>query len=72
MGLKLIALQLQNRKSAEMDIFEKVVNNMGPLGMYGDQSFGYYMFPKLEGEISNKMIFRGKERLIWSLNNYLV
>ncbi len=54
-----------------MDIFEKVVNNMGPLGMYGDQSFGYYMFPKLEGEISNKMIFRGKERLIWSLNNYL-
>jgi len=29
------------------------------------------MFPKLEGEISNKMIFRGKERLIWSLNNYL-
>ncbi|MCK5764508.1 MAG: aminotransferase class I/II-fold pyridoxal phosphate-dependent enzyme [Bacteroidales bacterium] len=29
------------------------------------------MFPKLEGELSNKMIFQGKERLIWSLNNYL-
>lgn len=29
------------------------------------------MFPKLEGPLSNKMIFMGKERLIWSLNNYL-
>jgi glycine C-acetyltransferase len=29
------------------------------------------MFPKLEGDISNRMIFRGKERLVWSLNNYL-
>ena len=29
------------------------------------------MFPILEGELSNKMIFQGKERLIWSLNNYL-
>lgn len=44
---------------------------MGPLGQYADQTEGYFMFPKLEGEISNRMIFRGKERLIWSLNNYL-
>lgn len=44
---------------------------MGPLGMYADESEGYYMFPKLEGEISNKMMFQGKERLVWSLNNYL-
>jgi glycine C-acetyltransferase len=29
------------------------------------------MFPKLEGELSNKMMFMGKERLVWSLNNYL-
>ncbi len=54
-----------------MDIFDKVIANPGPLGLYGDKAFGYYMFPKLEGEISNKMIFRGKERLVWSLNNYL-
>jgi glycine C-acetyltransferase len=32
---------------------------------------GYFAFPKLEGEISNRMIFRGKEQLVWSLNNYL-
>jgi glycine C-acetyltransferase len=29
------------------------------------------MFPKLEGEINPRMIFRGKEVLNWSLNNYL-
>ncbi|PKP23371.1 MAG: 8-amino-7-oxononanoate synthase, partial [Bacteroidetes bacterium HGW-Bacteroidetes-22] len=54
-----------------MDIFDKVIANPGPIGMYGDKAFGYYMFPKLEGEISNHMVFRGKERLVWSLNNYL-
>ncbi len=54
-----------------MDIFEKVLNRPGPLGQYRDQAEGYYMFPKLEGELSNKMMFMGKERLVWSLNNYL-
>lgn len=54
-----------------MDLFDKCVVNMGPLGMYADESEGYYMFPKLEGEISNKMMFQGKKRLVWSLNNYL-
>lgn len=54
-----------------MDLFEKRLKNLGPLGMYAEQADGYFMFPKLEGEIGNKMFFRGKERLIWSLNNYL-
>ncbi len=54
-----------------MDLFEKVVANAGPLGTYADQGNGYFYFPKLEGEISNRMIFRGKECLVWSLNNYL-
>lgn len=54
-----------------MDVFDKCTINMGPLGQYADQTEGYFMFPKLEGDISNRMIFRGKERLIWSLNNYL-
>jgi len=44
---------------------------MGPLGKYYEEGHGYYLFPKLEGEISHKMIFNGKERLVWSLNNYL-
>jgi len=54
-----------------VDLFEKRLKNLGPLGMYAEQADGYFMFPKLEGEIGNKMFFRGKERLIWSLNNYL-
>ncbi len=54
-----------------MDIFEKRVTNLGPLGMYAKQADGYFMFPKLEGEIGNRMMFKGKEMLVWSLNNYL-
>lgn len=54
-----------------MDVFDKCVVNMGPLGQYAHQAEGYYIFPKLEGEISNRMFFQGKERLVWSLNNYL-
>jgi glycine C-acetyltransferase len=53
------------------DLFEKLLKNRGPLGMHSKDAYGYFMFPKLEGEISNKMIFRGKEKLVWSLNNYL-
>jgi glycine C-acetyltransferase len=54
-----------------VDIFKKITEKMGPLGKYYESAHGYYMFPKLEGDISNKMNFTGKERLVWSLNNYL-
>jgi glycine C-acetyltransferase len=54
-----------------MDLFDKTVVNLGPLGQYAQKAEGYYMFPKLEGELSNKMMFQGKEVLVWSLNNYL-
>ncbi len=54
-----------------MDIFEKLRSNMGSLGQYMKQAHGYFAFPKLEGEIGTKMKFRGKEVLVWSLNNYI-
>jgi glycine C-acetyltransferase len=54
-----------------MDLFEKILENRGPIGQYSKVAHGYFAFPKLEGEISNRMIFRGKERIVWSLNNYL-
>ena len=54
-----------------MDIFEKIKQNRGPLGKYAKQAEGYFAFPKLEGEISNKMIFKGKKVLVWSVNNYI-
>jgi len=53
------------------DLFEKIKANRGPIGMHAKESHGYFTFPKLEGDIAPRMIFRGKERLNWSLNNYL-
>lgn len=53
------------------DIFEKLVKDGGPLGQHMKRAHGYFAFPKLEGELGSRMIFRGKERIVWSLNNYL-
>lgn len=44
---------------------------MGPLGQHQKMAHGYFAFPKLEGEIGPHMKFRGKDHLVWSLNNYL-
>ncbi|PUZ30472.1 glycine C-acetyltransferase [Chitinophaga costaii] len=54
-----------------MDIFEKLLQNLGPIGQHSDRAHGYFAFPKLEGEIGARMKFRGKEKIVWSLNNYL-
>ena len=53
------------------DIFDRLKKARGPLGKYQEKAEGYFMFPELEGEIAPKMMFRGKEVLTWSLNNYL-
>jgi len=53
------------------DIFERIKENRGPIGQHAKASHGYFTFPKLEGDIGPHMIFRGKKRLNWSLNNYL-
>lgn len=54
-----------------MDLFAKFENRLGPIGDHADKVPGYFSFPKLEGEIGNRMKFRGKECIVWSLNNYL-
>lgn len=54
-----------------MDLFEKLLANRGPLGSHSHYAHGYFTFPKLEGEIAPRMLFRGKPVLTWSLNNYL-
>ncbi|OWY19302.1 8-amino-7-oxononanoate synthase [Sphingobacteriales bacterium UPWRP_1] len=54
-----------------MDIFEKIRINRGPLGRYAKEAEGYYIFPKLTGEMGNRMYFKGKEVVVWSVNNYL-
>lgn len=53
------------------DVFEKLVKDGGPIGHYMDRAHGYFAFPKLEGELGPRMKFRGKEVIVWSLNNYL-
>jgi glycine C-acetyltransferase len=53
------------------DLFEKFRNDKGPLGNYAHVAEGYFVFPKFEGPISNRMIFNGKEMITWSINNYL-
>lgn len=53
------------------DLFERIQNNKGPLGKWASQAEGYYVFPKLEGPLSNRMMFHGKEVINWSINDYL-
>lgn len=53
------------------DIFERLLKHYGPIGQHRERAHGYFTFPKLEGEIGSRMIFRGKEVIVWSLNNYL-
>lgn len=53
------------------DLFERIQTNKGPLGKWASQAEGYYVFPKLEGELGPRMTFHGREILNWSLNDYL-
>ena len=53
------------------DLFQRIVNNKGPLGKWASIAEGYFVFPKLEGPISNRMKFNGKEVITWSVNDYL-
>ena len=53
------------------DLFDKIYKDKGPLGKWAEQAEGYFVFPKLEGPISNRMGFRGKKVITWSINDYL-
>ena len=53
------------------DLFERIKADKGPLGNWAEKAEGYYVFPKLEGPISNRMSFNGKKVITWSINDYL-
>ena len=53
------------------DLFARIQDNKGPLGKWASQAEGYYVFPKLEGDLGPRMKFHGKEILNWSINDYL-
>ena len=60
-----------NKAKVMADIFDRLLKNYGPIGQHRERAHGYFAFPKLEGEISSRMKFRGKDVIVWSLNNYL-
>jgi glycine C-acetyltransferase len=64
-------LHINNICSMVKDLFERIQSNKGPLGKWASQAEGYYVFPKLEGELGPRMQFHGKTILNWSLNDYL-
>ena len=53
------------------DLFDRILDDKGPLGKWASVAEGYFVFPKLEGPISNRMKFQGKEVITWSVNDYL-
>ena len=53
------------------DLFQRIIENKGPLGKWASVAEGYFVFPKLEGPIANRMKFNGKEVITWSVNDYL-
>jgi glycine C-acetyltransferase len=53
------------------DLFDKIYRDKGPLGKWSEVAEGYFVFPKLEGPISNRMKFRGQDVITWSINDYL-
>jgi len=53
------------------DLFDRIIENKGPLGKWASHAEGYFVFPKLEGQIANRMDFNGKNVITWSINDYL-
>ncbi len=58
-------------KTMVKDLFDRIQKNKGPLGKWASQAEGYFVFPKLEGPLANRMMFHGKEVINWSINDYL-
>lgn len=52
-----------------MNITKK--NKNTPLGQWADIMEGYWVYPRLEGNISNKVLFEGRDVISWSYNDYL-
>ncbi len=69
-GTKINGMEAQQLEVRSNDLFDKI-KDAGPLGRYGDDAEGYYIFPKLTGKIGNRMQFHGREVICWSVNNYL-
>lgn len=46
-------------------------NSNSPLGQWSKIMEGYWVYPELEGQVSNKCTFKDYELICWSYNDYL-
>ncbi|TFG63101.1 MAG: aminotransferase class I/II-fold pyridoxal phosphate-dependent enzyme [Spirochaetales bacterium] len=53
------------------DIFEKCGTDEGNFGKLRAMGDGYYTLPVLDSKPGHRMTFKGKEKVMWSINNYL-
>lgn len=54
-----------------MDLFDKFINSEAPLAQISHAVHGVGTYPKLTGDIGNRMMWRDREHIVWSNNNYL-
>lgn len=53
------------------DILDNLHVSKGAFSEVIEQGHGYITFPKLKGPLGPRMQFNGKEKIVWSLNDYL-
>jgi glycine C-acetyltransferase len=53
-----------------MALIDKLQKREQGIAAFAD-NYGYFVYPELTGPISNRMFFRGREVIVWSLNDYL-
>ena len=53
-----------------MALLDKIRTRANLLSQFSD-GYGYLVYPELKGPIKNRMMFQGKEVIVWSLNDYL-
>ena len=51
----------------KLDIFDRIRKSSGgPLGQYREKAEGYFVFPKLEGELGPHMKFNGQDVAVYA------
>lgn len=53
------------------DVFDKCFQNQGNFPELNNFSDHYLVEPQLESPVAARMLFQGKEKIIWSINNYI-
>ena len=54
-----------------MDLFDKCDTDGGYFGRFRHQEDAYFTRPVLDPHAGNRMLYQGKEHIMWSVNNYI-